>query len=63
MISQLKAHVTQLWPNIAHQKSLLALSGGLDSVVLAHLWHSCQWPFEVANCNFKLRGEESDGDA
>ncbi|MDA0356041.1 MAG: tRNA lysidine(34) synthetase TilS [Bacteroidetes bacterium] len=63
MISQFKAHVTQLWPNIAHQKSLLALSGGLDSVVLAHLWHSCQWPFEVAHCNFKLRGEESDGDA
>lgn len=63
MIEQFKRHVAQLWPNIANSKSLLALSGGLDSVVLAHLWQSCQWPFEVAHCNFKLRGEESDADA
>ncbi len=63
MISLFKEQVTHSWPNIVKKKSLLALSGGIDSVVLAHLWHTCQWPFEVAHCNFKLRGEESDGDA
>ena len=63
MISRFKEQVTHSWPNIVKKKSLLALSGGIDSVVLAHLWRTCQWPFEVAHCNFKLRGEESDGDA
>lgn len=41
---------------------LLACSGGLDSATLAHLLHRLNWPFALAHCNFKLRGEESDGD-
>jgi tRNA(Ile)-lysidine synthase len=43
-------------------KVLLALSGGLDSVVLLHLLHSRQYRLEAAHCNFKLRGAESDED-
>jgi tRNA(Ile)-lysidine synthase len=42
---------------------LLALSGGLDSVVLADLLRAADWPFAVAHCNFQLRGTESEGDA
>ena len=62
MINSFKKHVLELWPDVSKRKALLAISGGLDSVVLAHLWHATGWPFELAHCNFSLRGDESDGD-
>lgn len=43
-------------------KILLAVSGGLDSMALFHLFRLSGFSIEVAHCNFKLRGEESDGD-
>ncbi len=44
------------------QKTLVATSGGVDSVVLCHLFHRAGLPFAIAHCNFLLRGNESDGD-
>lgn len=38
---------------------LLALSGGVDSVVLATLMLECDYHFSAAHCNFHLRGNES----
>ncbi len=41
---------------------LLACSGGLDSMVLLHILNRLGFRVSVVHCNFKLRGDESDGD-
>ena len=44
------------------KKTLLAVSGGIDSVVMCDLFHLAKFPFAIAHCNFQLRGDESTGD-
>ncbi len=44
------------------KRFLLTVSGGIDSVVMAELFHTARIDFDFAHCNFHLRGEESDGD-
>ena len=41
---------------------LLAVSGGVDSMVLLNLFTVSNINFSVAHCNFSLRGEDSDED-
>ncbi len=45
-----------------HDRILLAVSGGVDSMVLLNLLHALGYTIGVAHCNFQLRGVESDGD-
>lgn len=43
-------------------KVLLAVSGGRDSVCMAHLFHCARIPFAIAHCNFNLRPGDCDRD-
>lgn len=45
-----------------HDRMLVALSGGADSVALLRVLLSLGYQCECAHCNFHLRGEESDRD-
>ena len=44
------------------QKFILAVSGGKDSMALAHLCKSENLNIVIAHCNFMLRGQESIDD-
>jgi len=50
----------QLFNN--EQNLILAVSGGADSVVMAHLLAKLDFNFAIAHCNFQLRKSESDAD-
>jgi len=41
---------------------LLAVSGGIDSMVMADLFSRTGFDTGIAHCNFKLRGKDSDND-
>ncbi|MFY7734091.1 MAG: tRNA lysidine(34) synthetase TilS [Bacteroidia bacterium] len=45
-----------------NEKVLLTISGGVDSMVMLHLFIKSGYHFAAAHCNFGLRGPESDGD-
>lgn len=47
---------------IASDKTLLTVSGGIDSVVMCELFHKANLKFAIAHCNFQLRGKESTDD-
>ncbi|MCD4711402.1 MAG: tRNA lysidine(34) synthetase TilS, partial [Bacteroidales bacterium] len=44
------------------ERILLAVSGGIDSVVMAHLFKEAGYDCAIAHCNFQLRGEDSELD-
>lgn len=46
----------------ADEKIILAVSGGIDSMVMMSLFARMDAKCIVAHCNFSLRGDESDGD-
>lgn len=62
MLQAFKSHILTTFPALSSQKLLLAVSGGLDSMVLLNLCNALNLDIAVAHCNFNLRGNESDAD-
>lgn len=62
MFSKFQNHLSAQFPFLQKAKLLIAVSGGLDSMVLLDLISKTNIEFAVAHCNFQLRGDESDAD-
>ena len=62
MLKQFQNHLSNQFPFLEGKKLLLAVSGGLDSMVLVHLFQQLDYEIVVLHCNFQLRGVESFGD-
>lgn len=62
MLNQLQDHINSKFSFLKSSKLLIAISGGIDSVVLTHLCHKMGLNIALAHCNFNLRGKESDAD-
>jgi tRNA(Ile)-lysidine synthase len=62
MLEKLQQHLIQNFSFFKEKKLLLAVSGGMDSMVLLHAFHQLQFTVGVAHCNFQLRDYESDED-
>jgi tRNA(Ile)-lysidine synthase len=62
MLEKFKAYVHTNGLFASDDKIILAVSGGIDSVVMCHLFYQAKFHFAIAHCNFGLRGDESDED-
>ena len=62
MQSQFHKQLVSDFSFLKKKKLLLAISGGIDSMVLLHMFHQLNFDIYVAHCNFSLRDAESDAD-
>jgi tRNA(Ile)-lysidine synthase len=62
MLKQFKSYIEEHQLFSEDNNILLAVSGGIDSVVMTHLFKLAGYKFGIAHCNFMLRGTESDID-
>ena len=62
MLKKFQNHINKQLPFLKERKLLIAISGGVDSVVLAYLCKEIGLNIALAHCNFNLRGDESDAD-
>ncbi|MFN8356862.1 MAG: tRNA lysidine(34) synthetase TilS [Spirosomataceae bacterium] len=62
MVSRFLTFINEQNLFLTHQRILLAVSGGLDSMAMATLFAEAKLQFGIAHCNFALRGQDSEGD-
>ena len=59
MIKEFKRIVLNEFAELKTNKFLLAVSGGIDSMVLANIFYKLKYNFVIAHCNFNLRGDDN----
>ena len=62
LLQQTRSDLTHFFEQNKADTYLLAVSGGLDSMVLCALLHELQLPIKILHVNYGLRGTESDAD-
>jgi len=62
MLEQFKSYLDEQGISSFGNGIILAVSGGIDSVVMAHLFQMSGYNCAIAHCNFQLRGSDSDAD-
>lgn len=63
MLEQFLNHITENSKLVgSNQKIVLAVSGGIDSMVMLDIFRQSSYSIAVAHCNFQLRGKDSDED-
>lgn len=62
MLEKLQQYINYKFSFLKEKKLLIAISGGVDSVVLTHVLHQLNFDISLAHCNFNLRGTESNKD-
>ena len=62
MLKRFEVNITKNKLFSKTDKLVVAFSGGIDSVVLTDLLNKSGYLFELAHCNFQLRGDEAIGD-
>lgn len=62
MLSRFKNYISEHRLFMDSDPILLAVSGGIDSMVMAELFYRGGYRFAIAHCNFGLRGAESNQD-
>ena len=62
MLTKFQNHIEQNFLQLKDKKLLLAVSGGIDSMVLLDLFYKLRFDICIVHCNFQLRGKESDAD-
>jgi len=62
MLDKFKAYIFKLDPKYRDKKFLLAVSGGVDSMLLLELFYQSKLDFAIAHCNYKLRKAASEED-
>lgn len=55
-------HINENLSFLKGKKLLVAISGGIDSIVLTHILYKLKFDISLAHCNFSLRGKESNKD-
>ena len=62
MVGEFKKYISENNLIGSKERILLGVSGGIDSMVMAHLFLTAGYNTGIAHCNFSLRNEESDQD-
>jgi tRNA(Ile)-lysidine synthase len=63
MLQELSNNILNNFPFLKDKKLVIAISGGIDSVVLTQLLSVLNFDITLAHCNFNLRNTASDLDA